>query len=110
MKRLYLFSVILVVVILLAAALFYLWPGPSTILVTIDSQGRTFLNDRAVSRTVLEDRLREAVELCGSRMAYVKADPELKYEQIMPVVNNIMDAGFDTVGMSYDYPKDGFRR
>ncbi len=76
------------------------------IVVTLDGQGRTYMDDRAVNRALLEDRLREAVEVRGLRVAYLRADEELKYKEIMSVIELIKRAGVDTVGMVYIYPEE----
>jgi biopolymer transport protein ExbD len=74
--------------------------------ITIDRQGRTYMDDRAVNRALLEQRLREAVELRGLRVAYLRADEELKYKEIMAVIEIIKNAGVDVVGMEYIYPEE----
>jgi biopolymer transport protein ExbD len=74
--------------------------------ITIDSQGRTYMDDRAVNRALLEQRLREAVELRGLRIAYLRADEELKYKEIMAVFEIIKNAGVDVIGMEYIYPEE----
>ena len=76
------------------------------IVVTLDAQGRTYMDDKAVNRALLEDRLREAVEVRGLRVAYLRADEELKYKDIMAVIELIKRAGVDTVGMVYIYPEE----
>jgi biopolymer transport protein TolR len=74
--------------------------------ITIDRQGRTYMDDRAVNRALLEQRLREAVELRGLRVAYLRADEELKYKEIMAVFEIIKNAGVDVIGMEYIYPEE----
>jgi biopolymer transport protein TolR len=76
------------------------------IVVTLDRQGRTYMDDRAVNRALLEDRLREAVELRGLRVAYLRADGELTYNEMMAVVEIIKRAGVDVVGLVYIYPEE----
>jgi biopolymer transport protein TolR len=74
--------------------------------VTVDAQGRTFMEDRAVNRALLEQRLREAVEMRGLRVAYLSADEELKYKEIMSVMEIMKRAGVDVIGMVYVYPEE----
>jgi biopolymer transport protein ExbD len=64
------------------------------------------MDDRAVNRALLEQRLREAVELRGLRIAYLRADEELKYKEIMAVFELIKNAGVDVIGMEYVYPEE----
>lgn len=74
--------------------------------VAVDAQGRTYLDDRAVNRALLEDRIKEMVEVRGLRVAYLKADEELRYKEIMAVIELIKDAGVDVVGLEYIYPEE----
>jgi biopolymer transport protein TolR len=74
--------------------------------VAVDAQGRTYLDDRAVNRALLQDRIKEMVEVRGLRVAYLKADEELKYKEIMAVIELIKTAGVDTVGLEYIYPEE----
>ncbi|MFQ5791982.1 MAG: ExbD/TolR family protein [Acidobacteriota bacterium] len=76
------------------------------IVVTVDSQGRTFLDHRAVSRGLLADRLREAVELRGLQVVYLLADEELEYQEVMALCKIIRDSGVDAVGLAYVYPQE----
>ena len=76
------------------------------IVVSLDGQGRTYMDDKAGNRALLEDRLREAVEVRGLRVAYLRADEELKYKEIMAVIEIIKRAGVDQVGMVYIYPEE----
>ncbi len=74
--------------------------------VTVDRQGRTYMDNRAVNRALLEQRLREAVEMRGLRVAYLSADEELKYKEIMSVMEIMKRAGVDVIGMVYVYPEE----
>ncbi len=74
--------------------------------VAVDAQGRTYLDDRAVNRALLQDRIKEMVEVRGLRVAYLKADEELRYKEIMAVIELIKQAGVDVVGLEYVYPEE----
>jgi biopolymer transport protein TolR len=76
------------------------------LIVTIDAQGRTFIDDRAVNIELLEERVREAVELKGIRVAYLRADEELRYKQIIAIMDLLKRAGMDTIGLVYVYPEE----
>jgi biopolymer transport protein TolR len=78
--------------------------------ISVDAQGRTYMDDRAVNRALLEQRLREAVEIRGLRVAYLRADKELKYKEIMAVIEIIKNAGVDQVGMEYILPEEAGSR
>ena len=76
------------------------------LIVTIDAQGRTFVDDRAVNVALLEQRIRDAVELQGIRVAYLRADEELQYKQIIAIMDLMKRAGMDTIGLVYVYPEE----
>ena len=76
------------------------------LIVTIDSQGRTYMDDKAVNMALLEQRVKDAVELRGLRVAYLRADEELRYKQIITVMDLMKRAGVDTIGLVYIYPEE----
>jgi biopolymer transport protein ExbD len=80
------------------------------IVITLDREGRTYIDDRAVNIVLLEQRLREAVEMRGVRVAYLKADEDLRYKQIVAVIDIAKRAGVDNVGLAYVLPEEKERR
>ncbi len=76
------------------------------LIVTIDGKGRTFLDDKAVNIALLEQRIKDAVELRGLRVAYLRADENLRYKQIISVMDLMKRAGVDTIGLVYVYPEE----
>jgi biopolymer transport protein TolR len=76
------------------------------LIVTMDSQGRTFIDDKAVNIELLEQRVKDMVELRGLRVAYLRADEELRYKQIIAVMDLMKRAGVDTIGLVYVYPEE----
>jgi biopolymer transport protein TolR len=75
-------------------------------IVTIDAQGRTFIDDRAVNLELLEEEMKMRVEVRGLRIAYLRADETLQYKQIIRVMDLMKRAGVDTVGLAYVYPEE----
>lgn len=80
-------------------------PSERTI-VTLDAEGRTFINDSAVNILLLEDQIKERVEVQGLRLAYLRADESLPYREIIKVMDLLKRAGVDTVGLAYVYPEE----
>ncbi len=76
------------------------------LIVTIDAEGRTFVDDKAVNVALLEQRVRDAVELQGIRVAYLRADEELRYKQIIAIMDLMKRAGMDAIGLVYVYPEE----
>jgi biopolymer transport protein TolR len=75
-------------------------------IVTLDAQGRTFIDDRAVHIELLEEQMKMRVEVEGLRLAYLKADERLQYKQIIRVMDLLKRAGVDNVGLVYVYPEE----
>ena len=75
-------------------------------IVSIDAQGRTYIDDTAINPTLLEERLKERVELQGLRLAYLRGDEKLEYKQIIAVMDLMKRAGIDTIGLVYVYPEE----
>ena len=76
------------------------------LIVTIDEQGRTYLDEKAVNIALLEQKIKDAVELRGLRVAYLRADEELRYKQIIAIMDLMKRAGVDTIGLVYIYPEE----
>ena len=76
------------------------------LIVTIDAEGRTFIDDKAVNVALLEQRVRDAVELQGIRVAYLRADEELRYKQVIAIMDLMKRAGMDAIGLVYVYPEE----
>lgn len=79
-------------------------------IITVDAQGRTFMDERAVNLELLEEELRAKVEVEGLRLAYLRADETLQYREIIKVMDLMKKAGVDTVGLAYVYPEEQDRR
>jgi len=75
-------------------------------IVTLDAQGRTFIDERAVNIELLEEQMKMRVEVEGLRLAYLKADERLQYKQIIRVMDLLKRAGIDNVGLVYVYPEE----
>ena len=80
-------------------------PSERTI-VTVDAQGRTFVNNRAVNIELLEDEIKQRVEVENLRVAYLRADETLQYREIIKIMDLLKRAGVDTVGLAYVYPAE----
>ncbi len=75
-------------------------------IVSVDAQGRTYIDDNAVNPELLEERLKERVALQGLRLAYLRGDETLQYKQIIAVMDLMKRAGIDTIGLVYVYPEE----
>jgi len=78
--------------------------------IALDREGRTYVDDKAVNIALLEQRLREEVEMRGVRVAYLRADKELRFKQIVAVIDIAKRAGIDNIGIEYIYPEEEGRQ
>ncbi len=74
--------------------------------VTMDAQGRTYYGRSCREPSATRRSPAAMVEVRGLRVAYLRADEELKYKEIMAVIELIKNAGVDVVGMEYIYPEE----
>ena len=80
-------------------------PSERTI-VTVDAQGRTFVNNRAINIELLEEEIKQRVQVENLRIAYLRADETLQYREIIKIMDLLKRAGVDTVGLAYVYPEE----
>ncbi len=78
-------------------------------IVTVDAQGRTFVNNRAIAIELLEEEIKQRVEVENLRVAYLRADETLQYREIIKIMDLLKRAGVDTVGLAYVYPQEKIR-
>ena len=81
-------------------------PPGERLMITMDSQGRTFVNEDAVNIEILEQSLRDRIEVQGLRLAYLKADENLRYADVIRVIDIMKRAGVDQIGLNYVYPEE----
>ena len=84
-------------------------PPGERLMITMDSQGRTFVNEDAVNIEILEQSLRDRIEVQGLRLAYLKADENLRYADVIRVIDIMKRAGVDQIGLNYVYPEEKAR-
>jgi biopolymer transport protein TolR len=69
--------------------------------VSIDAQEHIFIGDRAVNAQLLTDQLRLLMEGRASKVVYLRADETLRYGRVVHVVDLVMKAGVEQIGLAY---------
>ncbi|MGD8369380.1 MAG: protein TolR [Desulfobacterales bacterium] len=69
------------------------------LMLSIDAQGRVFINDVPVEVGFLRDKLDKILEGRGSREVYLRADKTIPYGVVVRVMAEIQAAGVDKLGM-----------
>ncbi len=69
------------------------------LMLSIDSQGRVFINDVPVKLGFLRDKLDKILEGRQSRDVYLRADKNIPYGVVVRVMAEIQAAGVDKLGM-----------
>jgi len=72
--------------------------NPNNIIMEIDANGAVSINTQAVQASALEARLREIYDPRPDKIIFVKADPRVKYQQVIAAIDAARAAGVLVVG------------
>jgi biopolymer transport protein ExbD len=73
---------------------------PEPVYITIQESGSIFLADRQTTiETLTVDVCAALGGVCREERVFVRAQPEVKYEQFMEVMNTLQEDGFYKVGL-----------
>ena len=81
-------------------------PPADRITVSIRADGRVFIADQPVNLVLLEDRLRGLTSGNPATVIYLRADENLRYAEVIRVVDLIKRAGIDRIGFVYALPEE----
>jgi biopolymer transport protein TolR len=70
-----------------------------TIVLSIDKAGNLKINQDAVELRFLGDQLQEIFKTRNERIAFVNADPDLLYKDVVEVIDVAKGAGVDKIGL-----------
>jgi biopolymer transport protein TolR len=75
-------------------------PGTEELLVvTINKNGKIYLNDNPLTLSELGDKLRAIRKLQADKQVYLRADQDVRYGLVMKAVAEIKQAGIERLGM-----------
>ena len=69
------------------------------LIVTVTKNGKTYLNDNAMSLGELGEKLRAIKKLQANKQVYLRADQDVRYGVVMKTIAAIKQAGIEKVGM-----------
>jgi len=72
--------------------------------ITVNAQGRVYVNDQVVNMVLLEDTVRSRMEQQITKVAYLRADEALRYGKVIEVVDKLKKAGVEQIGFVYVLP------
>jgi biopolymer transport protein ExbD len=72
--------------------------------------GRLYLDEQLVTLPILEDRLKQRMQMVPARVAYLRADEGLRYGKVIEVVDAIKRAGVEQIGFVYILPQEAAAR
>ncbi len=81
-------------------------PSEDRITVSINAAGKVYVADQPVNLLLLEDRLRGLTAGYPDSVVYLRADENLRYAQVIQVVDLIKHAGIDRIGFVYVLPEE----
>lgn len=79
-------------------------PTSEAILVSVDAEGRVFIDRTEVRPDALGDVLKQVRQSRGLARVYVRADEANKYGRVMEVMGELQAAGFENVGLVTEPP------
>ena len=74
------------------------------ITVSIDANGMTYIQDKAVNLVLLEDQIRGMMMGRSQKVVYLRADERLQYGKVIQVVDKLKKAGVEQIGFVYVLP------
>lgn len=76
------------------------------ITVSINAEGRVYVGDRPVNLALLMDQLRGMTQGTADPVVYLRADEDLRYAQVIQVMDLIKQAGIHRIGFVYVLPEE----
>jgi biopolymer transport protein ExbD len=74
--------------------------------VSVDAEGRAYINDKAVHMQLLEQQVRELMQGRGQKVVYLRADERLRYGRVIEVVDKLKRGGVEQIGFAYELPRE----
>lgn len=79
-------------------------PSSEAILVSVDDEGRVYIDQAEVRPEALGDVLEQVRSSRGLARVYVRADESNTYGRVMAVMGQLREAGFENVGLVTESP------
>ncbi len=79
-------------------------PQSEAIMITVDADGKVFIDRAEVRPEALGDVLRQVRQSRGLARVYVRADESNTYGRVMQVMGQLRVAGFENVGLVTEPP------
>jgi biopolymer transport protein TolR len=79
-------------------------PSSEAILVSVDDEGRVYIDQAEVRPEALGDVLEQVRSSRGLARVYVRADESNTYGRVMAVMGQLREAGFENVGLVTEPP------
>ena len=83
-------------------------PQSEAIMVTVDAEGKVFIDRAEVRPEALGDVLQQVRQSRGLARVYVRADESNTYGRVMQVMGQLRVAGFENVGLVTEPPPPDF--
>jgi biopolymer transport protein TolR len=81
-------------------------PEDRIITVSMRKDGLVYLKDQPVALPLLEERVRVMIEGMPNKVAYLRADEDLRYGKVITVVDTLKKAGVEQIGFVYVLPQE----
>ncbi len=74
--------------------------------VSVSADGRVYVGDRPIALPLLEDTIKGMMEGRTQKVAYLRADEQLRYGRVIEVVDVLKRAGVEQIGFVYVLPQE----
>jgi biopolymer transport protein ExbD len=81
-------------------------PEGERLVVSVDAQGKTYINDKAVHIQLLEQQIKDIMQGRPQKVVYLRADQSLRYGKVIEVVDKLKLAGVEQIGFAYELPRE----
>jgi biopolymer transport protein TolR len=79
--------------------------GQDPIIVSIDAKGSIYIQDAAVDKDKIVEKLSSIIKSNNDTVVYVRGDRTLQYEVVMNVMSMISDSGIAKVSLIAEVPR-----
>ena len=74
--------------------------------VSIDAQGRAYINRQPMALPLLEDQVRAIMAGRPTQVMYLRADESVRYGKVIEVVDLLKRCGVERIGFAYEKPRE----
>ncbi|CAM2068317.1 Biopolymer transporter ExbD [Sulfidibacter corallicola] len=71
----------------------------NNLILSIKSDGKTYLNEERLHPELIMDKVKAAVELAKNKTVYIEADKSIKYGDVVEMLSKLRESGIERVSL-----------